>query len=344
MPAERIDFRYVRQHADFAKVLAAYGIKLEKDGSRPGQFKGLCPFHDDQKPSLKINTERNIYNCFPCGAGGNVLEFVMEYEECDVRAAAKTVADLSGIPYSDGSGPPATAVRRVAPRRRPVAAAETTAAPVSDTAATGNPVLTFALKNLVTEHPFIASRGLSPAMIETFGLGIATRGIMKDRLVFPIHNAKGELVAYCGRYVADVPPEDEPKYKQPPNFRKEWELFNWHRAKERLNETRPVVLVESFFSTIKLHVATDYPVVSPMGRSLSDTQLSLLKTGGVRRVMLLFDGDDPGRAAVATVGRQLLTAGFEVTAPVVPEDFKPHRFREEALAPLLATGGVSVNS
>lgn len=342
MPAERIDFRYVRQHADFAKVLAAYGITLEKDGSRPGQFKGLCPFHDDQKPSLKINTERNIYNCFPCGAGGNVLEFVMEHDQCDVRTAAKTVADLSDIPYADGSAPAATAERRVAPRRRAVAPAKTTTAPVSDTAATAtdstptaNPVLTFTLKNLVTEHPFIESRGLSPAMVEAYGLGIATRGIMKDRLVFPIHNAKGELVAYCGRYVGDVPPEDEPKYKQPPNFRKEWELFNWHRAQERLSATRPVLVVESFFSTIKLHVATDYPVVSPMGRSLSDTQLTLLKAGGVRRVMLLFDGDDPGRAAVATVGRQLLAADFEVTAPVVPEDFKPHRCSAEVLQALI---------
>ncbi len=343
MPAQRIDFRYVRQHADFAKVLAAYGIALEKDGGRPGQFKGLCPFHDDQKPSLKINTERNIYNCFPCGAGGNVLEFVMEYDECDLRAAAKTVADLSGIPYSDGSAPTATAVRRVAPRRREIAAPlPTTPTPAHDVAATANPVLTFVLKNLVTEHPFIASRGLSPAMIETFGLGIATRGIMKDRLVFPIHNANGELVAYCGRYVGDVPPEDEPKYKQPPNFRKEWELFNWHRAKERLGATRPVVVVESFFSTIKLHVVTEYPVVSPMGRSMSDNLLTLLKAGGVRRVMLLFDGDDPGRAAVTTVGRQLLAAGLEVTAPVVPEDFKPHRWTEENLRDLLASGVVTI--
>lgn len=342
MPAQRIDFRYVRQHADFPKVLAAYGITLEKDGARPGQFKGLCPFHDDQKPSLKINTERNIYNCFPCGAGGNVLEFVMEYDECDLRAAAKTVADLSGIPYSDGSAPPATAVRRVAPRRRDVATSlPMTPTPANDVAAAGNPVLTFVLKNLVTEHPFIASRGLTPAMIETFGLGIATRGIMKDRLVFPIHNANGELVAYCGRYASDEPPEDEPKYKQPPNFRKERELYNWHRAKERLSATRPVVVVESFFSTIKLHVATDYPVVSPMGRSLSDDQLMLLKAGGVRRIMLLFDGDDPGRAAVTTVGRQLLAAKLEVTAPVVPEDFKPHRATAEDLKALLTSGVVT---
>lgn len=123
---------------------------------------------------------------------------------------------------------------------------------------------------------------------------------------------------------------------QPPNFRKELELFNWHRAKDRLDATRPVIVVESFFSAVKLHVLTDAPVVSPMGRSLSAAQLALLRTGGVTDVMLLFDGDDPGRAAVTTVGRQLLADGFRVTAPVVCEDFKPHRCPQEELPALLA--------
>ena len=334
MPAKRIDFRYIRQHADFAKVLAAYDLTLEKDGNRPGQFKCLCPFHDDQKPSLKINTERNVYHCFACEAGGNVLEFVMALEQCDIRAAAKTVADLSGIPYSGGTVA-ATADRhaKVSPASVAERSSELEAkAALPDT----NPVLTFTLKNLVTEHPFIESRGLTPAMIETFGLGIAGRGIMKDRLVFPIHNAHGELVAYCGRYVGEEPPEDEPKYKQPPNFRKELELFNWHRAKERLDATRPVIVVESFFSAVKLHTWTDCPVVSPMGRSVSDAQLTLLKTDNVAEIMLLFDGDDPGRVAVTTVGRQLLAEGFRVSAPVVAENFKPHHCGEEELRGLVA--------
>jgi DNA primase len=170
-------------------------------------------------------------------------------------------------------------------------------------------------------------------MIETFGLGIATRGIMKGRLVFPIHNADGKLVAYCGRFVGDDRPEDEPKYKQPPHFRKEIELFNWHRVKGDVTRDTPVILVESFFSVVKMYPL--YPVISPMGRSLSERQIELLKDGGVSSVIILFDGDDPGRAAVTTVGRQLLAEGFKVSAPVVPEDFKPHRRTPEELAHIL---------
>jgi DNA primase len=195
-----------------------------------------------------------------------------------------------------------------------------------------NPVLTFALKNLISEHPFITERSLTPEMIRTFGLGIARRGIMKDRLVFPIHNADSELVAYCGRWVADDPPEDEPKYKQPPQFRKELELFNWHRVKDRAKDA-PVVVVESFLSVVKLHER--YRVISPMGRSISEAQIELLKSGDVRSVVLLFDGDDPGRAAVTAVGRALLAHGFAVTAPIVAEDFKPHRCTDDELAKTL---------
>jgi DNA primase len=101
MPATRIDFKYVREHADFAKVLGAYSIELHKDGSRPGQFKCLCPFHDDRNPSMKVNTQKNIFNCFVCDEGhGNVLDFVMKMDAVEIREAAKTVADLSGIAYS----------------------------------------------------------------------------------------------------------------------------------------------------------------------------------------------------------------------------------------------------
>jgi len=74
--ATRIDFKYVRQHADIARVIAHFGIDLHQDGSKPEQMKGLCPFHEDTKPSLKVNTERNIFNCFACKAKGNVLDFV----------------------------------------------------------------------------------------------------------------------------------------------------------------------------------------------------------------------------------------------------------------------------
>lgn len=329
MPATRVDFKYIREHADFAAVATAYGLALQKDGPRPHQFKCLCPFHDDHEPSLKVNTEKNIFNCFACDDGhGNVLEFVMKLDSVDIRTAAKTVADISGLPYS----PDAPVPKRQAKAKKARAATTPAKPPPTEQSPTEteseldgvpyNQVLSFTLKNLITEHPFITERGLTAEMLKTFGLGIATRGIMKDRLVFPIHDADGGLVAYCGRYVGNDPPEDEPKYKQPPNFRKELELFNWHRVKDQVSAA-PVVLVESFFSVVKLW--PDYPVVSPMGRSLSERQIELLSAAGVSSIVILFDGDDPGRQAVTTVGRQLLATGFTVSAPVVLEDFKPHR-------------------
>ncbi len=193
-------------------------------------------------------------------------------------------------------------------------------------------MLSFELKNLVTDHPFITGRKLSPEIIKTFGLGIATRGIMKDRLAIPIHNKDGELVAYCGRYTGDAKPADEPKYKLPKGFRKDIELFNWHRAIELQSDT--MILVESFFSVFKLH-KMGYPCVSPMGRSLSKAQSSLLKDGSMKEVVLLFDGDDPGRQAIITAGRDLLEVGLKVIAPVVPERFKPHRLNSKKLKQII---------
>ena len=74
MTAPRLDFKRLRAEADFSAVLASYDIEMKKDGTRPGQFKALCPFHDDKDPSLKINTDKNIFHCFVCEAKGNVRE------------------------------------------------------------------------------------------------------------------------------------------------------------------------------------------------------------------------------------------------------------------------------
>ena len=341
MSANNVDFRYIREHADINVVAAHFGIKVEKDGTRAGQFRALCPFHDDETPSLKLNNQRNIFHCFVCDAGGNVIEFVQELEELKLRPAAKRVAEICGISTTEGGDKPKApkskqkqkATRVKEERTKPADAGKSKK---SEAALDGVPInrpLTFELKNLDTGHPFIKERGLSDAMVAEFGLGVAIRGIMKDRLVFPIHNVTGELVAYCGRYLSKDVPADEAKYKQPPNFRKELECFNWHRVRDGAG-TSPLVVVESFFSVVRLH-HFGWRVISPMGRSMSAHQIALLKGGGERAIVLLFDGDDPGRLAVTTLGRQLLSEGFKVSAPVVPEKFKPHRLDCAELASLM---------
>lgn len=324
MPAKRVNFKEVRESADFAAVLSSYGIEVIKDGQRNGQYKALCPFHDDQDPSMKVNIEKNIFNCFACGAGGNILDFVMKMDECTVREAALKLANRSDV------ATPVSKKTATSKSNKQVEKSQEDPDGVPY-----NKPLTFELTDLQTDHPFIKERGLTPEMINAFGLGIAKRGMMKNRLVFPIHNADGKLVAYCGRLVEGEASDDNPKYKQPPNFRKELELFNWHRRDRwQTEEDRYLILVESFLSVVKLH-SWHYPVVSPMGRSLSKEQIAMIAAENYDEVVLLFDGDDPGRAAIAAVGRQLLDFGVCVTAPVVAEEFKPHRLSETDLDQLL---------
>lgn len=139
---------------------------------------------------------------------------------------------------------------------------------------------------------------------------------------------------HCGRTIGDDAPEDEPKYKQPPNFRKELELFNRHRVKGEDDEPL-LVVVESFFSVVKLH-ELGYRCVSPMGRSLSQAQIVILHEGGEKELIHLFDGDNLGRNAIKKVGRDLLTSDFTVVAPVVVEEIKPHRAEEQFLHALIS--------
>ena len=94
-----LDFSFVRENSDFTAVLTHYGI--EPTGSLP-QLKALCPFHDDTKPSLAVNTEKNIFNCFACDAKGNILDFVMLKDDLKPRPAGIKLAEICGIPQTSG--------------------------------------------------------------------------------------------------------------------------------------------------------------------------------------------------------------------------------------------------
>ena len=144
-------------------------------------------------------------------------------------------------------------------------------------------------------------------------------------MVILIHNAQGELVAYCGRYPADEPPEGEPKYRLPAGFRKEPELFNLHRVPG--NGPDLLVVVESYLSAIRLH-RYGYCVVSPMGRSISPQQVGLIASLHFKSIAVMSDGDEPGRAGALSVCAALHATDAWVRNVQVPEGFKPHRARE----------------
>ena len=193
-----------------------------------------------------------------------------------------------------------------------------------------NKPLSFTLK-LDATHPYLQERDISASTIKVFDVGVADRGMMKGRMAIPIHNEDGQLIAYAGRWADKDVPKNTPKYLLPEGFEKQSVLFNLHRLPE---DTRHVVMVESYFSVFKLH-ELGIPVVSPMGRSVSADQAILLQKAGINRITLLFDGDDAGRSGRDSA-LAMLAKKFWITAPVVPADFKPHRSSGDEITALLA--------
>ena len=342
-----IDFRFVKANASFEALLQRYRIETRGTGD---ERSALCPFHEESKPSFKVNLAKGGFHCFGCGAKGNLLDFVAKLEGCDLREAAVIVAEASGIGLSErtegadmgrserkgAKGRKRAEITHTAPQaatgaRKEAAPAKQTAEEPPQARPERNPPLSFKL-NLDAEHPYLRGR-LSDSLIQHFELGYCDRGLMKGRIAIPIHDDDGELVAYAGRWAdADVP-EDVEKYQLPPKFRKSLILFNLSRL---VRPVEHVVVVEGFFGffgAMRLH-GLGVPVVALMGSSISVEHASLLRDAGVVRVSLMLDGDAPGRAAALAV-LPVLARSFFVRNCELPKGEHPDTVDEAILRALV---------
>jgi DNA primase len=275
MESNWVDFKAVKQSVTMEQILGRYGVKLKKSGK---ELRGRCPIHQgDGTDSFHANTEKNAFHCFSCQAKGNVLDLVAAIEKCSVRDAALKLKDWFPVTAS-GSTP---APDGVGERGEP------------------NKPLGFQLKGIDFAHPYLAQRGIDPETAEYFGVGLFTgKGSMSGRIVIPIENEKGELVAYAGRSVDG----SEPKYKLPAGFKKGQVLYNLARVLEE-NSTGSVVLVEGFFDCMKV-VLAEHACVALMGCSLSGDQEEHL-VAHFRHVVIMLDGDEAGRKAAGEIAGRL---------------------------------------
>ncbi len=275
--------------------------------------------------SFIVNTEKNAWSCHSgsCGAarggrlGGNVLDFVASMENCSIRAAALRLQEWFGMNSSRGS---------------PGVAVHTSPAPLVNVPRNGdsNQPLPFTLTGVDIHHPYLRERGISPATAQHFGIGLFRgKGSMEGRIVFPIHNEDGILVAYAGRGLGQA----EPKYRFPPRFRKSLVLFNLHRA---VHHGKRVIIVEGFFDCFKVHQAGLPYVVALMGCSLSRRQTELLEQH-FNEAVLLLDGDGAGRAASATIAAQLVPK-LSTRVVQVPEGSQPDQLSEDQIRCLCIPG------
>jgi DNA primase len=302
-----IDFKALRSKLNFEQVLRHYGVEVKRKGN---QHQGFCPLPNHQgkknSPSFSANLERGIFQCFGCGAKGNVLEFAAMMEKADPKDGAalhKVAAELQKR-FSPELGDTSTETKKA------VAKKPEKPQPKSELPIVVNPPLGFELKDLDAEHPYLLSRGFTPETVKHFGLGFCSRGLLKDRAAIPLHDHEGKLVGYAGRVVDDASiSEDNPRYRFPGKrerdgtvyeFRKTLFLYNGFRLKAPIDD---LIVVEGFTSVWWLNQNGLTNVVATMGADCSEKQaeliVSLVKPNG--RVWIVPDGDKAGERHAQTL-------------------------------------------
>jgi DNA primase len=335
----------VKQQADIVRVVGEY-VRLKKSGQN---FTGLCPFHSEKTPSFAVHPVKQIYHCFGCGVGGDVFQFVMEMEKCTFPDAVRTVAEKCGIAVPRP--------RERSPEERQENQQRTALVEIHREAQA------FFSRQLETTmegkaaRAYLEDRGLDAQASTRFGLGYAPSGgdallralrakyaekllslsglvsgdgsgrlydRFRRRIIFPIANESGKVIAFGGRALGD----DQPKYLNSPEtpiYSKSGVLYHLDRAKEGLRQRDFAILVEGYMDTIAVARAGISNVIASCGTSLTEPQARLLARF-THRVVVNYDPDSAGQAATERSLTLLLEQGFEVRVLQLPRGKDPDAF------------------
>jgi len=338
IPQELIDD--IRAANDIVDVIGER-IPIKKAGRN---YKAVCPFHQEKTPSFNINPERQIYHCFGCGAGGNVISFVMEHDKVGFLDAVRELASRAGIKlpervgrFGDESDDPIYGTNALAMQyfRRCLA---------SDR---GEAAREYCMNRGLTEEVMEEFRigyappgwdgltkaakkeGVSETVLEEAGLVIRRDGggvydRFRDRLIFPLLLTGGRAIGFGGRALGD----QEPKYLNSPEtrvYRKSYFLYGLAQAMPALRASREAILVEGYTDLISLHEAGFANAVASAGTALTPQQAKAMSRYA-DKVFVLYDGDSAGIQAATRAAETLVQLGLKVRVAMLPEGVDPDTF------------------
>jgi DNA primase len=340
-----MDFKeHLKNSVDIVKVVGEY-VRLRKAGA--SRFVGLCPFHTERTPSFGVNAAQQFFKCFGCGEGGDVFSFIQKIEGVTFFEALKLLAERNGIPlpkraeYTD----PETKVRAAVYRMHEIAFEHFSSLLHSSAGAEA--------------RAYLETRGVSRDSIDEFGLGYAdrsSRSLMRrfeadgftpeqaetaglavrredgslyerfrHRLMFPIHNETGKVIAFGGRA---LDPEDRAKYLNSPEtpiYHKSSVLYNLHRARLDIRKEDRAVLVEGYMDVIGVAAAGVRCAVAPCGTSLTAEQIRALRRHS-GYVIVNFDADSAGASAAERSIHLLLDEGMHIRVVELDRGLDPDEF------------------
>jgi DNA primase len=254
-----VDFAEIKKAISITKILQHYG-HLENLEQKGDDLKGKCPICKSSKSNpFKADTERNIWFCFVCKTGGNILDLVAKIEKTEIRQSAILISEWFDIDKkTDGKEKP----KAEEPSEPKIKFGK-------------NPPLKFAgLKNLDPEHSFFKQNNFSKEIVKYFEAGFFTgKGIMKNRVAIPIHDFDGVLVGYAGQ----KPIKSRVEYKFAENFRPDFEIYNIHKAKKIEEFKNELFIVKDCFDVWKLHEAGIKNAVALLADYPSPQQIKTLE-------------------------------------------------------------------
>lgn len=352
MPLREDQKIQVQQATDIVRLIGEHLVIRPKGKD----YLGLCPFHDDKKPSMHVSPTKQIYKCFACGAGGDVFGFMMNYHKMTFPEALKHLAEKAGIKLEKYQPRGFTGGGGDAPEQEGPSDRERVAK------ANQQAVEFFRALYRHAEHgresrEYVAGRGISPEMLEAFQLGYAPdrwdglvtmirekgwdlRGFelaglvsarekgdghydrLRHRLIFPIFDALGRPIAFGGRKLRE---EQEPKYLNSPEtmlFNKSATLYGLHLAKKPIIDSRVAVIVEGYTDVIACHQAGVRNVVATLGTALTSQHVAALRHYA-EKVILIYDGDAAGIKAADRAVEVFLTGDLDVAIATLPDELDP---------------------
>ena len=332
----------VKEGADIVQIVGQY-VSLKRAGSK---YLGVCPFHNDRHPSMNVNPRMGIYKCFACGAGGDAIKFVQEFEKVGFVEALRLVAGKAGIPIPENL---AVGDKEGADKTAAVVQANQIALQVYVESLEKNPAMLEYLeqRGLNRETVKHFQIGYAPetsdlilqraqakkiptaAFVEAGILGEAAGGRIFDRfggrLMFPIFNLSSRVIAFGGR----IPPGREgPKYintPESPLYQKSRVLYGFNFGRMAIDQSGEAVIVEGYMDLVSLWQAGVKNAVAVCGTALTKEHAQMLSRFA-KKVYLFFDGDAAGRTAVRRSLEPLLSQGVEIRVPVLPESEDPDSY------------------
>ncbi len=330
----------IRNNVDIVDVISSY---IQLTGAGKNYF-GVCPFHDDHKPSMSVSKEKQIYKCFSCGAGGNVFTFVQDYENISFIEAVKLLADKAGIPLAINS--------KITKKEK--------YQDYLDMYELANKLY---MNNLNTSlgkeaREYLKNRDISPKTIKDFEFGLSldnkddlvkllnkkgfstdkieqyglcsqnTYGsvdLFRQRIIVPLYDLKGNVIGFSGRIYKD---NNENKYlntRQTVLFKKGELLYNYHRAKDIARKKNQIIIVEGYMDVVRLYESDIKNVVATMGTAVTKEQISLIKKMA-KEIVLCFDGDGAGEKATLVATDELLKVGIEPKIIRLEDNLDPDEY------------------